>query len=172
MLKDEENAITLDDKRLLKMLTDEKNSLQKEIDEENNGTFNTITGGCDMPFSFINVTAGFDYGPVPVTSSGGLFSLRFASTTMPNPNGSGPPGDSWQNEIACYETGNTSEFNNLTAFTAPQTGWKIASQDTFTVYLLIAYPAWLYRTYDAIIDPTAMVAYWRVNFTYNPFATT
>lgn len=135
----------------------------------NNGTPVTGQSYVQLPQTALTGTAGFDYGPAQV---GGLFALRFASTSAPNPVGSGGPGDSWQNEYACYTTGNQSEFSSLTNFTGTPSSWNIQPGDTITCFLLIAYGGWFYRTFDSIVDPTAMVAFWRIQFTYNPFSLT
>ena len=140
------------------------------FDIYNNGAYVQGNTYSSVPTNFINVRAGFDYQPA---QSGGLFAQRFVGTNTPNPQGSGTgAGDVWQNEIACYTTGNETEFENLTAWNGTLGVWNLQPGDTITNYLLIPYGSWIYRTYDSIIDPTAIVAYWRVYFTYNPFSTT
>lgn len=138
-----------------------------DFDVHNNGT-NVNPTQATVPSTFFTVNAGFDYSPA---NNGGLYALRFVSTQAPNNQGSGGGGDAWQNEIACYTTGNTSEFNTLTAFTSA-VPWYLIPGDTITVWLLIAYGSWIYRTYNQYLDPTAMTAYWRIRFTYNPFSLT
>lgn len=135
----------------------------------NNGSYNAPNNYAVVPQNFVTGNGGFDYNPV---QGGGLFALRFASTAAPNPVGSGNPGDSWQNEWACYTTGNASEFNTLTNFTGNGGSWYLQPGDTITCYLLIAYGGWIYRTFNSVIDPSAMTAFWRIQFTYNPFSLT
>lgn len=116
-----------------------------------------------LPGTFVNFTGGFDYDP---PQAAGLFAYRWASSVVPNPLGSGNPGDSWMADIACPTTGNTAEFRNLTTLNGNSV-WNFKPGDTITTYLLIAYGAWIFRT-QSPIDPGAFPAYWRIQFTYNP----